>query len=207
MSFLKKVNTNLARAKQMAMVKIGQSDATVDPQFNQLEGQFKEQYSKMKKLGKYVQNYQAAVKDLGHAQKGMAQTIMEQYNENFHVPLTQYLGQYKIIEERIVERNTRLVDMDRYNADLKVLMSKPDTDPTRLQILKEKAEYKSREYNSLNEELIRDIPALLRDHSRFFDGLFANVVQGKAVYMMETARAMGLLTPNFQNVDKSAPAN
>ena len=25
--------------------------------------------------------------------------------------------------------------------------------------------------------------------------------------MMETARAMGLLTPNFQNVDKSAPAN
>jgi len=44
------------------MVKIGQSDATVDPQFNQLEGQFKEQYSKMKKLGKYVQNYQAAVK-------------------------------------------------------------------------------------------------------------------------------------------------
>lgn len=106
-------------------------------------------------------------KDLGHAQKGMAQMIMEQYdtsdsmyhaatqlnenitgqiessrikmeqqyNENFHVPLTQYLGQYKIIEERIVERNTRLVDMDRYNADLKVLMSKPDTDPTRLQIV------------------------------------------------------------------------
>ena len=44
------------------MVKIGQSDATVDPQFNQLEGQFREQYGKMKKLGKYVQGYQAAVK-------------------------------------------------------------------------------------------------------------------------------------------------
>ena len=59
----------------------------------------------------------------------------QQYNENFHQPLIQYLGQYKIIEERIGERNTRLVDMDRYSADLKGLMSRPETEPTRLQIV------------------------------------------------------------------------
>jgi len=44
------------------MVKIGQSDATVDPQFNQLEAQFKEQYHKVKKFGRFVEKYQAAVK-------------------------------------------------------------------------------------------------------------------------------------------------
>ena len=44
-----------------AMAKMGQAEATVDAQFNQLEGMFKEQYSKMKKLTKYVQNYQSAV--------------------------------------------------------------------------------------------------------------------------------------------------
>lgn len=43
------------------MAKIGQSESTVDPQFNQLETMFKEQYGKMKKLTKYVQSYQAAI--------------------------------------------------------------------------------------------------------------------------------------------------
>eukprot|EP00012_Vannella_robusta_P002080 CAMPEP_0206190296 /NCGR_PEP_ID=MMETSP0166-20121206/4669_1 /ASSEMBLY_ACC=CAM_ASM_000260 /TAXON_ID=95228 /ORGANISM="Vannella robusta, Strain DIVA3 518/3/11/1/6" /LENGTH=343 /DNA_ID=CAMNT_0053606355 /DNA_START=599 /DNA_END=1630 /DNA_ORIENTATION=- len=217
------------------MVKIGQSDATVDPQFNQLEAQFKEQYHKVKKFGRFVEKYQAAVKDLGNAQKGIASMVLDQYdssdgmhqvathynesitgqieaqriqmeqhyNEMFHLPLNQYLGQYKIMEERINERNTRLVDMDRYNADLKMLMSKPDTDPTRLQIAKEKAEYKSREYNDLNEELVRDIPALLRDRSRFFDGLFANLVRGKAQYFAEAAKTMGLMSPHLAQVNRS----
>lgn len=43
------------------MAKIGQSESTVDPQFNQLETMFKEQYGKMKKLTKFVQSYQAAI--------------------------------------------------------------------------------------------------------------------------------------------------
>ena len=44
------------------MVKIGQTDATVDPQFNQLESEFKDQYNKIKKFGKYVDKYQASLK-------------------------------------------------------------------------------------------------------------------------------------------------
>ena len=80
MAFLKKMSTNVARAKQMvrhrtfhilrsrkltkgyqAMAKIGQAESTVDAQFDQLESQFREQYSKMKKLTKFVQNYQTAI--------------------------------------------------------------------------------------------------------------------------------------------------
>lgn len=44
-----------------AMAKMGQTESTVDAQFDQLESQFKDQYSKMKKLHKYVQNYQSAI--------------------------------------------------------------------------------------------------------------------------------------------------
>ena len=43
------------------MAKIGQTESTVDAQFDQLESQFKDQYSKMKKLHKYVQSYQSAI--------------------------------------------------------------------------------------------------------------------------------------------------
>merc|ERR1712137_966447 len=79
MAFLKKMSTNVARAKQMAMAKIGQAESTVDAQFDQLEVQFREQYSKMKKLTKFVQNYQTAIADLGNAQQGMSQMISDQY--------------------------------------------------------------------------------------------------------------------------------
>ena len=87
---------------------------------------------------------------------------------------------------------------------------------------KEKAEYKTREYTELNAELLRDIPALLKDRSRFFDGLFANVseritfcvqsfilsqlVDGQAQYLGDAARAMGLLSPNFSQVDRTRTA-
>jgi hypothetical protein len=97
------------------------------------------------------------------------------YSENFYQPIERYLVQYKLLEERIAERNTRLVDMDRYSAEVKTLMTRPDTVPTRLQVAKDKAEAKRVEYTELNEELIRDVQALILDRSRFFDALFANV--------------------------------
>ena len=62
-------------------------------------------------------------------------TMEKYYTENFYMPLERYLVQYKILEERITQRNTRLVDMDRYNSEVKALMSKQDTVPTRLQVV------------------------------------------------------------------------
>merc|ERR1712110_820176 len=97
--------------------------------------------------------------------------------------------------------------MDRYNSDLKSLMSKTDAEPNRLQIAKEKAEYKTRDYHALNEELIKDIPLLLKDRSRFFDGLFANLVSGQAQYLVEAARAMNIISPTLESVDRTRAAN
>lgn len=57
------------------------------------------------------------------------------YHENFYQPIERYLSQYKMIDERMTERGVRLVDMDRYNAEVKTLMAKPDTVPTRLQVV------------------------------------------------------------------------
>ena len=62
--------------------------------------------------------------------------MMEKYySESFYQPLERYITQYKILEERIAQRNTRLVDMDRYNSEVKALMARPDTVPTRLQVV------------------------------------------------------------------------
>lgn len=214
---------------------MGQAEATVDPKFNQLENDFKEQYTKVKKLTNFVHNYQSSIKELGTSQRGMAQMIFEQYdqsdemyptaiklsetvipqcntirenleqyfNDNFQQPLSMYLAQYKVIEERIAERNTRLVDMDRYNMDLKALLAKPDTDPTKIQMAKEKVEAKSQQYQSLNDELIRDIPSLLNDKSRFFDALFAVLIIGQIGFLGETAQSIEGLEDGFKDINRA----
>ena len=43
------------------MTKIGQAESTVDQQFIQEEQLFKEQYNRMKKLHKFIQNFEKAV--------------------------------------------------------------------------------------------------------------------------------------------------
>jgi hypothetical protein len=58
------------------------------------------------------------------------------FEDGFHKPLTDYLAQYKQAEERVSERNRRLVDMDRHRNDLSSMMAKGGaTEPTRLQIV------------------------------------------------------------------------
>ena len=62
--FFKKVSSNVARAKQVAMVKIGQAESTVDAQFNADEKSFKLQYERMKKLVKSVQSFEESIKGI-----------------------------------------------------------------------------------------------------------------------------------------------
>jgi len=51
--------------------------------------------------------------------------------------LADYLAQYKQAEDRVNERNNRLVDMDRHRNDLKAMMEKGgQVEPTRLQIVR-----------------------------------------------------------------------
>jgi len=235
MSFFKSISTNVARAKQVALSKVGQAESTSDPQFNQSEAQFKAQYSKLKKLYKLLQEYQHAIKDIGSAQDGIGTTMVEQYAptdnlsnaskvlkeqtspeieqyrlqmeqyfaENFYKPLDAYLLQYKALEERIAERGRRLVDMDRYNNEMKVLAAKPDTVPTRLQVAKDRYENKRVEYEALNSEIIQDIQKLIQDRSRFFDALFANMINGQMLYLTQSVKALNNFNGQLSGVDRT----
>jgi hypothetical protein len=91
------------------MAKIGQAEATVDAQFNQLEEQFREQYTKMRKLTKFVQSYQAAIADLGNAQQGMAQMIIDQYEptDNMFVVASRLKEEASVKIEQLRDRMVR----------------------------------------------------------------------------------------------------
>jgi len=236
MSFFKSIGTNVARAKQVALSKVGQAETTVDQQFSQAEAQFKEQHAKIKKLYKVLQKYQKSLFEVGNIQNGVSATMVEQYKntdplfahakalkeqvspeieqfrmqlekfyaDNFYAPIDRYLQQYKALEERINERNRRLVDMDRYNSEVKSLTAKPNTVPTQLQVARDKAESKRIEYESLNAEIISDIQKLIADRSRFFDALFANLIKGQVDYLAQTSNVLGNFNARLSHVNKSA---
>jgi len=129
-------------------------------------------------------------------------------NEKFHQPISYYLSQYKIMEERIAERNRRLLDMDRYNQEYKQATEKISSlEPLRIQLAKEKAEKHSIEYKELNDELLVDIPRLLADRSEFIDGLFANLVDVKIDYYTEVAKIFKAFEAPLQSVNRNKIIN
>lgn len=238
--FFKKVQNNVARAKQVAMVKIGQAEATIDQQFVQEEKNFKLQYDRMKKLVKSVQSFEEAIKESTTAEAASAQALYEQYEstqllyptahaynerviqqlesirnrftnflaEKFHQPISAYLTQYKTMDERIAERNRRLIDMDRYNLEYKQASEKLSSlEPIRLQLAKEKADKHTIEYKEINDELLRDIPLLIADRCDFIDGLFANLVDVKIDYYTEVAKIFKGFEAPLQNVNRNKIIN
>jgi len=84
-------------------------------------------------------------------------------------PLSNYMGQFKEIEERMKERDNRLLDMDRYKWEME---HKSNT--IKQQQHREKYDLQKQSYDALNNELMEDIPKLYADRFPFFDPAFAS---------------------------------
>jgi len=85
---------------------------------------------------------------------------------NYVEVLSKYQGQFAEITERINERNTRRLDMDRYAGHLKRAMEKGDREKEASN--KTKLEASKQNYKALNEELLKDLPSLYDDRIEFF---------------------------------------
>lgn len=71
------------------------------------------------------------------------------------------------------ERSNRRVDMDRYAKDLKTAQEKNKID--KIPTLEQKLAASKANYQTLHEELLKDLPLLYEDRIPFFDPVFATV--------------------------------
>lgn len=94
---------------------------------------------------------------------------------DFVDPVSKYIGQHKEIKLRIAELETRRVDMDRYGREVRSLQEKA-SNQAKLKIAEQKYEAAKVNYHKLNEELQKDIPALIDDRTHFFDPALATVI-------------------------------
>jgi hypothetical protein len=229
---LAKAKTSFFRATQKVAEKLGRAEETVDLTFNQQKDRFELHYKAVKRLNettikllsgfREVSVHQATViQDLydvyepkyklyGAAEKGQEiaklldhtrQKFDEYMRTNYVEVLSKYQGQFAELTERISERNTRRLDMDRYAGHLKRAMEKGDREKEASN--KAKLEATKQNYKALNEELIKDMPALYEDRVPFFGPLMANYYHALAEYYKECHKILKEIQPDISHVDRT----
>jgi len=126
----------------------------------------------------------------------------EQMKADFTDPVSKYIGQFKDIKARIVVRDTRKIDMDRYAKEVKNYQEKAKTD--KLDPAVHKLEVAKSNYTSLNNELLHDMPALFEDRIPFFDPIIATYVTGMAEFYRQAAKASSEILGMVSHIDRAS---
>ncbi|EGG14184.1 hypothetical protein DFA_11953 [Cavenderia fasciculata] len=133
--------------------------------------------------------------------------MMEEYIETYyHDPLREYLSQFREIQDRLQELDLRRVDMDRYFRDYSIKANK-GKDATSLAKTEAKHQKTKEGYQTLSEELMRDIPLLFNDRQSVFDPAFAAFINSNSKFFVETSRAFQKAHSQVQNINEFNAVN
>eukprot|EP01118_Nematostelium_gracile_P003138 TRINITY_DN13570_c0_g1_i1.p1 TRINITY_DN13570_c0_g1~~TRINITY_DN13570_c0_g1_i1.p1 ORF type:complete len:399 (-),score=106.16 TRINITY_DN13570_c0_g1_i1:64-1140(-) len=127
----------------------------------------------------------------------------EALKKNFIDPFTTYMDQFTVIEQRIAQRQVRLVDMDRYGRDLRALSEK-GKDPTKVRHAEQKHDAAVANYRSLNDELLRDMPRLYNDRVPFCDPVFASLLNGLSQFYTSNSRTTSDMTSLVSRINSES---
>ena len=117
-------------------------------------------------------------------------------------PLDMYMTQFKQIKKRDAERTRRKVDSDRLLYDYEKLQ-RAGKDMEKVEPLRLQSEGMQLYYERLNNELKRDLPALVDDRAVFYTPLFANWIFHIHEYYRMAASNLDPLLATVQHVDMS----
>lgn len=228
---LDSIKKGIMRTKQKVVETFSKGEKTVDPEFNQAWQEFKQYEVVIEKLKKVEVQYLASMRKLLETEvkletdcanalsnsnggldninsiKELLNRIEEHRQEmenniqrDFLEPMTLYMRQIGLIKQRHEERERRLIDMDRYHHDYKVGLEKSNNDKANSN--KKKYNGMRNAYNSLNEELKRDIPLLIRDKDHFFAPLFATHVRATSEFYRNASELMDQAYNYLMHINK-----
>jgi len=117
-------------------------------------------------------------------------------------PISKYIGQYKDIKNRMKELETRKVDMDRYQRDVRTTTEKAKAQG-QLTMKEQKYETARLNYANLHDELCRDLPLLNRDRIPFFDPVLASYIIYLSEFYRDAARTTLEPTSTVNHVNRA----
>eukprot|EP01133_Synstelium_polycarpum_P008401 gene8401-9882_t len=121
------------------------------------------------------------VKEVASSIEEARQRYDERMGEAFHKPLADFISQHKEIKKRTEELTTRKTDMDRYKGETQKLREKATSSSSKTKIAptEEKFAHCKEGYESLHEELVRDLPLLYDDRNAYFTYLVAALAKSQ----------------------------
>lgn len=232
-NFLQKAKTGILRANQKVMTKLGKAEETVDINFNQEKERFFEHYKAIKVLNEDIVKMVKIMKEVAVIQNKMAEDFYEMFDTgsdmynvglknqdvakfldnariqleeqlrvDFIEPLSKYQGQFKEMKDRIELRGTRRVDMDRYASSVKKAQEKYDK--AKLETSEAKYAAAKINYESLNSELLQDLPKLFEDRLTFFSPAFATYLTAWAEYYRQGAKTTQEIISMVSHIDRQS---
>jgi len=125
--------------------------------------------------------YEDNAYDLDHAN----QDLEEKIKESVLVPLEQYLGQFLEMREKIAKRGRKLVDYDSQRHSFEALQasqSSKQPDDAKLSKHRDQLEEARRVYDTLNNELHDELPALYDNRLPFVITVFQRLFSSEIAY-------------------------
>ena len=219
------------RTKEKALQKFGKSRGYNDAEFETLWKRCEDHFQLLDNIKKYVEGYVRALTSLCSAEVklsidvahcfspkdqmyeaslrnqdtiGLLDAARAEYDrvirDDFLAALADYLRQAGTLKRRKNERDRRKIDMDRYKHDYTRDMEKGEHSGA----MQNKRKYGGMKiaFESLNAEMIHDIPMFVNDKDAFFQPLFARFLLAQADFYQRAAELYKDLLPCFQHIDR-----
>ncbi|XP_077867011.1 bridging integrator 2-like, partial [Saccoglossus kowalevskii] len=207
------------RAGEKLIRKIG-GDQTRDRMFDDLQFSFDQQVGQAEKLKKEIHRYETLVKEVRRSMKSVNDILADFFEEfwprtkdfqmclqdqetlwndlvrNVHKmndPIRRYQIQFEDIKERVQKRENKLMDFDIARRALEMAYNKDKVTGDKLTKLEDDFDDAEKEYQYINEDLLRDLPPILESRGGFVIEAFSNFFTSHEIFSSETFKVQGML--------------
>lgn len=206
------VSKKTRRAKERLMQNFGKADKTIDEMFEVYQLNYMRQQSTAQNLQKHLKHYLTCLHQLREASKALNACLVElhekdwpkheTFENNAHeanhidedleetikesvmVPLEQYLGQFSEMRDKISKRGRKLVDFDSKRHSFETLQQSQQGKPSDTKLMKNRDQLDEarRVYETLNNELHEELPALYDNRLPFLITIFQRFFASHIAY-------------------------
>ncbi|CAG8518561.1 15253_t:CDS:2 [Acaulospora morrowiae] len=147
--------------------------------------------------------YKEAISDL---EQKCRSELEEPYGQTVTQPIGRFCAYFPHINDAIKKREKKLLDYDSQRAKVRKLVDKPSDDPSKLTRAEEVSNMARELYESLNSQLITELPRLIDLRVPYLDPTFEALVKIQLKFCQESYDSLSPLQDYFPP-NESAPVD
>ncbi|GAU88482.1 hypothetical protein RvY_01174 [Ramazzottius varieornatus] len=213
---VRSMKKHTVRTKERMLEKLGKSEKTQDELFNEYVNNIGKQQNNALRLQKELKNYLACVKAMELATKSLNDAVTECYEsewpghsqlqnlkedlqllagdraknlgEDLQNNMQLYLNQFEPAKAKISKRNRKLTDFDAARYNLQAQLNAAKRNDAKAAKAQDEHDAAQKLYESINDELHRELPALYDSRLGFYGNTLKTVWESEAAYHTDSGK-------------------